>query len=262
MSARKLSARAVAQELLARQRAGESAAVAFDGDGTLWSGDVGEDVFRFATEHGLLREASDRALVELARAHDVAPSGTPSRTARAMFDAYLAGNFPEPTVCEMMTWCYAGFSLAELSELVHEALRQTRFTTRLHRELTHILESARAASIRAVVVSASPRPIVEIAAHAWGFAAPDIAASTAQLSDGVIQPAMDGLLPYARQKCVAARALFGDARWLAAFGDNAFDVEMFQAAELAVAVHPKAALSARLSEAELEYVLLLDHETS
>lgn len=257
MSARaSLDPKQVVERILARHRPGEPAAIAFDGDGTLWAGDVGEDVFTYAVERGLLRDAGGPALEELARAHGIAPSDTPSRTARAMFDAYVAGKFPESTVCEMMTWCYAGYPLDELAGLVQEALHHARFSTRLRAELAHVLESVRAASIRTIVVSASPRPIVELAAHAWGFGSSDIAASTALVSDGVVQPRMAGLLPYGAQKCGAARALFGQARWLAAFGDNAFDVEMFHAAEIAVAVYPKPALRARLSE--LPGIVILD----
>jgi phosphoserine phosphatase len=253
---RTLDAESIVRELASRQHAGEAAAIAFDGDGTLWSGDVGEDVFTFATERGLLRDASGAALSELARAHGIEPAATPSRTARALFDAYLAGKFPESTVCEMMTWCYAGFELAELDTLIAGALEHSGFSTRLRRELAPILEFARKSSLHAVVVSASPRPIVEIAASAWGFPARDVAASTAQVANGRVLPAMAGVLPYGAQKCPAARALFGTARWLAAFGDNAFDVEMFAAAEIAVAVHPKPKLLARL--AELPHVVLFD----
>jgi len=36
--------------------------------------------------------------------------------------------------------------------------------------------------------------------------------------------------------------------WLGSFGDNAFDVDMLRAARVAVAVCPKPALTARLSE--------------
>ena len=46
-------------ELERRLRADRPSALAFDADGTLWSGDVGEDVFRFAVERGRLRDQAD-----------------------------------------------------------------------------------------------------------------------------------------------------------------------------------------------------------
>ena len=59
---------------------------------------------------------------------------------------------------------------------------------------------------------------------------------------------MDGAVPYAEAKLTAGRALFGDARWLAAFGDNVFDIEMLTTAEVGIAVRPKPRLEQRLAE--------------
>jgi phosphatidylglycerophosphatase C len=54
-------------------------------------------------------------------------------------------------------------------------------------------------------------------------------------------------VPYAENKLTAGRALFGDARWLAAFGDNVFDVDMLTTAEVGVAVRPKPRLERELA---------------
>ena len=43
------------------------AAVAFDADGTLWSGDVGEDFFLFCVRERLLKAEASEALHSLAR---------------------------------------------------------------------------------------------------------------------------------------------------------------------------------------------------
>jgi phosphoserine phosphatase len=53
-------------------------------------------------------------------------------------------------------------------------------------------------------------------------------------------------VPYAETKLSAGRDLFGDARWLAAFGDNVFDIDMLTTAELGVAVRPKPKLATEL----------------
>ena len=105
-------------------------------------------------------------------------------------------------------------------------------------------------------ISASPRATVEVAASSWGFAAHDIAASTPRVVSGVIAAEMASAVPYGADKCVAGRALLGTTHWLAAFGDNVFDMEMLLEAELGVAVRPKPALRARL--AEIPGVRLLD----
>jgi len=219
---------------------GRSAALAFDGDGTLWSEDALGELRAAAARHGLSTDGD---------ANDVA---------RRIFDAYIARVFPERDVCSMMTWCYAGFTADELSGYCREVLQRARIGERLHRELEPVLEFARRTGVRAVVVSASPRAAVEAAAELWGFSPSDIAASTPAQSGERIEPRNEGAVPYAEAKVGAGRALFGDSQWLASFGDNVFDVEMFEAARLGVAVRPKVALRTRLPE--LPNVHLLEAE--
>jgi phosphatidylglycerophosphatase C len=252
-----ISATQLVSEL--ERRLGEPCAIAFDADGTLWSGDVGDDVFRFAVARGRLREPARGALEHEARQRGFETFSDVNDTAKHLFDAYVAGRYPERDMCELMTWCYAGHSLTEMRELALEALHESKHADRLHEELRPILEFARARSIRTVVISASPRVTVEQATRVWGFAASDIAASTPNVVDGVITSAMSGAVPYAAGKVAAGRALLGPVRWLASFGDNVFDVEMLQEAELGVAVRPKPALQARLTE--IAGVLQLSVET-
>lgn len=247
-------------ELLARLKdlhahAG-SAVVAFDGDGTLWSGDVGEDVFHRAVTERWLRTDALPALASLAETHGVSRDGDANDVARHIFEAYVAGTFPEREACEVLTWCYAGFELHELETRCREALETAKIGSRLQRELEPALEYCRSAGLRCIVVSASPRVAVEQAASLWGFSSNDIAAATPRLSAGRIAPGMDGVTPYALGKVQAARKLIGQAPWLASFGDNVFDIEMFQAARIGVAVRPKNTLRSRLRE--LENVVLFE----
>ncbi len=252
-----------AKELSARFdpyfQAGSTCALAFDADGTLWSGDVGDDIFRFAVAHGRLREAARAALELQATTRGFDTFADVNATARHLFEAYVARRYPERVMCELMTWCYAGHTLDEMRALVREALAAANHSDRLHEELRPILEHARAAGVRTVVISASPRATVEVAASVWGFAPKDIAASTPLIAEGVICAEMDGAVPYGATKCSAGRALLGDARWVASFGDNVFDLEMLREAEIGVAVRPKPALEARLHE--VPGVFLLDART-
>jgi phosphatidylglycerophosphatase C len=244
------------RELESRLRADRPSALAFDADGTLWSGDVGEDVFRFAVEHGRLRAEARPEIDQQAKSRGFECFADVNATAQQLFEAYLAGNYPEREICELMTWCFAGHSLEEMLELAREALSAAKHDQRLNEELRPILDFARDNAVRAIVISASPRATVELAASAWGFAAHDIAAATPLVVSGVIAPAMASPLPYGACKCVAGRALLGTSHWLGAFGDNVFDLEMLLEAELGVAVRPKPALRARLTE--IPGVRLLD----
>ncbi|MEI9939343.1 MAG: HAD family hydrolase [Pseudomonadota bacterium] len=236
------------RELQSRLHADRPSALAFDADGTLWSGDVGEDVFRFAVGHGRLREAARAEIERQARSRGFECFTDVNATAKHLFDGYLDGRYPEREICELMTWCFAGYTWMEMTELAGEALVAARHAQRLNEELRPILDFARSHDLRTIVISASPRATVELAASAWGFAAQDIVASTPRVVSGVIAAEMASALPYGAGKCVAGRALLGTAHWLGAFGDNVFDLEMLLEAELGIAVRPKPALRARLAE--------------
>jgi phosphoserine phosphatase len=248
MSGRTVTPEQLIAELPRHLDASRQNVLAFDGDGTLWSGDVGEDVFRFALHHGRLREEARAALDTEASTRGFESFADPNATAEHLFDMYVAGRYPEREICELMTWCYAGHSLPEMRALAREALEVSKHAERLHEELRPILSYARAHGVRTVVISASPRVNVEEACRIWGFAPEDIAASTPHVDGNRIASAMAGSVPYAAGKVTAGRALFGDAHWVASFGDNIFDLEMMREAALGVAVRPKPALEARLAE--------------
>jgi phosphoserine phosphatase len=228
---------------------------AFDGDGTLWSGDVGEDVFHLAVTSGLLREEARAALERELVAHGLERGGTSSELAARLFTAYLDGAYPERDACAMMTWCYAGFSRAELVSLARRAFAETDLADRLHRELEPVLDFAREAGLRIVVVSASPQVIVEEAATLWGVGASDVTASRSAFDGERIAARLAAPVPYAEGKPLALRALAPEQELLASFGDNVFDIELLQTARLGVAVRPKPALRMRIPELSRVVVL-------
>ena len=78
---------------------------------------MGEDVFRFAVTHGRLRESCARAELERqARSRGFECFADVNATAKQLFDAYLAGRYPEREICELMTWCFAGHTLPEMTD--------------------------------------------------------------------------------------------------------------------------------------------------
>ncbi|MDF3071663.1 MAG: superfamily hydrolase [Polyangiaceae bacterium] len=226
-----------------------SAVLAFDGDGTLWSGDVGEDLFHAAMREKFLLDEVEPALRAEAARYELPLEGArgASAVAEALFAAYLDGRYPERDTCGMMTWCYAGHTLGEVESFARGVLEGGDMRARLHAELEPILEFADRAGLRCVLVSASPRVIVEPAGALRGFAPADVAAATPAVANGRVLPRLHAAVPYAEHKLTAGRELFGDARWLAAFGDNVFDIEMLTTAEVGVAVRPKPRLAAELA---------------
>jgi len=223
--------------------------VAFDGDGTLWSGDVGEDLMRAALRDSFLLDAALPSLLAEAERHAIAVGAATeaNEIARLLIAAYLAGQYPERDTCAMMTWCYAGRSRLEVEAFAAATLVQEDLASRLHAELSPILDWCDSKGVRRVLISASPRVVVQQAGAFRGFAPGDITAATPAVdASGRLLPYLDGAVPYAEGKLNAGRELFGDARWLAAFGDNVFDIEMLTTAEVGVAVRPKPKLEEQL----------------
>jgi phosphatidylglycerophosphatase C len=223
--------------------------LAFDADGTLWSGDVGEDVFLHATQHGLLRPAALPALQALAREYDIGLFPEANEQARALYDAYLRRELPELHACEMMAWGFAGWGRAELERSVESALEDARLSSRHYAPLASVRTWATERGLPCYVVSASPDFVIEVATKPLGFAQASIAACTpARTSDDVLLPHLAAPLPYLEHKVHALSRVAPGCHLLAAFGDNSFDVPLLRAARLAVAVRPKPALQAVLKE--------------
>jgi phosphatidylglycerophosphatase C len=223
--------------------------LAFDGDGTLWSGDVGEDLFRAAMRAAFLIEDATPGLVAEAEQHRI-PLGSAkdaNAIARVLLAAYLSGQYPERETCAMMSWCYAGHVLADVEDFARAVLKEADLPGRLHEELTPIIEWADKLGVLRVLVSASPRVVVEPAGSVRGFTRANIAAATPAVEAGRILPRLQSPVPYAEAKLSAGRELFGSARWLAAFGDNVFDIDMLTTAEVGIAVRPKPKLEVELA---------------
>ena len=232
-----------------------SAGMVFDADGTLWSGDVGDDLFFHAVEHDLLRDEASRALAHLAGAHGLETRGTPSELALSMYEAQTAGRFPERALYEMMAWCFAGLRVRELTEIAHEALAERGFKGRRLAALTPVLAWARAAGVQTVMVTASPQPVAEVAGATCGFLPEQIEGCRPLVRDDVVQPALSAPIPYGQEKARAGRRLLGETVCLAAFGDSAFDFDMLELARLPVAVRPKPDLLGRLSALDRALIL-------
>lgn len=223
-------------------------AVAFDGDGTLWTGDVGEIVFEYAVERGLLQDTALPRLQEEARSFGAPEHQSPNETARTLYSSYRAGVYPEAAVCEMMVWCYAGMTEAQLQELASEALSAADFARTINERIRPLLDWARESGCRTVVISASPALVVNQAASCLGFDPRDVLGGRPSIVDRSIAPAMLEPLPYGKGKVRAGRRAIGAARWLASYGDSVFDLDMMREARLAVGVRPKPDLERALAQ--------------
>ncbi len=220
--------------------------LAFDADGTLWSGDVSDDVFLHACRDGWLLEAARPALSNLASSVGLDTSGSASHLGMLLFESHKRGLIEEVELYAAMTWCYAGHTLQELTTYAANVLRVENFTSRIRNELSPIIDWARLRNTPCYVVSASPTPIVYLAASQLGFSPDLVIGTNPKTSNGVIVPEIFDSVPYGANKCNLLRRLSGNLVWMACFGDSEFDFEMLECAELAVAVSPKPGLYAKL----------------
>jgi phosphoserine phosphatase len=236
------SAEEVARAVLDVCARDPSAVVAFDGDGTLWSGDVGEDFFFHVLAHVEILEPADRAARELARSHGVEPKPGIKDTLQAMYDAYRAGTFPEPEICELMAWCLAGRTRADAVAISRATHAPGVMADRLRPEIRVVLDALRDAKVETFVVSASPTLVVEVVAESFGWNRAHVVALEAKWDGDVMLPDPVRPIPYDHGKPENLRKRIGMRTLAAAFGDSGFDVALLEAAHVHVAVHPKPAL--------------------
>jgi phosphatidylglycerophosphatase C len=184
-----------------------------------------------------------------AREHGMSDAGTGRDVARRIYDAYREGRFPEERVCELMTWCFAGWTQREVQAFARAVVDEAKLVTRLHGEVLEVLDRARAAGVETILVSASPVAVVLEAAARVGFDGAHVVAAHPRFEGDTMIADVERPIPYAAGKVRRLRERIGAGRTLyAAFGDNGFDVALLASAQVGVAVRPKPRLRERADE--------------
>jgi phosphatidylglycerophosphatase C len=231
--------------------------LATDGDGTLWTGDVGDALFEVTVREGWIGDDALQPLrAELvANLPDEQLPKTAAETVHLMWRRYLEGRFPEDRIWAAMAWCMAGTPLAEVAARAREMLEGPfDLPSRLIPEAIAVLRWADARGVATWLVSSSPRVVVEaaaaIVAREAGVTVPSVLAMTPRIEDGVIRAALDGTLTYGEGKATALDEALAESKRsiLAAMGDNAPDVAMLRRARVPLAIRPKPALRAIIGE--------------
>jgi phosphoserine phosphatase len=199
---------------------------AFDCDGTLWSGDVGEGFFRWEMERGLISE-------EIAS------------WARARHADYRNGLVDEDTMCGEMVTLHAGLADADLQAAadtyVNESLVKSIFPAM--RELVQQLHTH---GCEIWAVSSSNQWVVRAGASHFGIPPERILSAEVFIENGLIT---DRLLrvPSGPGKPRALRDVVGRTPDVA-FGNSKWDADMLAMAKAGFAVNP----SPELEEAARE----------
>ncbi len=216
-------------------------AIATDCDGTVWSGDIGEDVFVHFTRHGDLREPAASAVLVEARAFDLDTSGAPLDVLKRYYEAFTKGAVPEERMYEMMVWCFGGWRRDEVVKFVDQVLVEENLAARIFPEMHALLDAVRP-STAIVLVSGSPDFVIKRACHMLGVDEDHVVAARSRWDGDVMLADVERPITYAHGKVVNFRASFPDAHLHAAFGDSAFDYELLAESRFPVMVRPKQAL--------------------
>lgn len=224
------------------------ALLAFDADGTLWSGDVGIDNFEALLAEKAILPAALPMLQREARHANLATASDPTAQARILYDAFLGDVYEEEAAFRMMACAFAGFRELEVHAFAAAVAAKTSLGARLHPEVLPILAWAKARGVPVYVVSASHSIVVQSSLEFVKLSVAGLFAMRQGLDDGVLAARVVEPVTYGAGKTAALSAGVAGKTLLGAFGDSAFDLHLLRAAQLAVAVRPKPALAARAGE--------------
>jgi phosphatidylglycerophosphatase C len=244
----------------ARRAANGRALLAFDADGTLWSGDVGFDLFKAALAERALRPEARDALA--AEAHGAGLSAEPGDDANAialrLFAAWAAGDYDDGRAFRMMAWAFAGHDTASMQSLSERALATAGVEARIHAPVRAVIDWAHRAEVEVWIVSASPRAVVEAGGRLLAVPADRVLAVTPLREGDRLLASLEEPVPYDVGKPAALLAAAAGATVLGAFGDSASDGPMMRLARIAVAVEPHPRLRALCAELSHLVELIVD----
>jgi phosphatidylglycerophosphatase C len=226
-------------------QASSGAALAFDADGTLWSGDIGIDAFKALLEKRGVRPLAQAALRAEAELFGVETSDDPNDQAEELYLAYQRRTYPEGRAFAMMAWVFAGYREEEVTAFAAELVERVALATRVHAEVLAVVRWALGQSIERLVVSASPIAMMRVAIEHLALPMTGLFAMSPAVEQGVIQPRVVEPVTHGPGKMAALRAGAPGRALLGAFGDSAFDLPMLCQAQVAVAVRPQPELRAR-----------------
>jgi phosphoserine phosphatase len=188
----------------------------FDCDGTLWSGDAGEQFFDWELKQGVL-------------ANDLV------RWARARYADYKAGKVSEEDMCGEMVTIHKGLKEAEVLRLSGEFF-ESNFSHNIFPEMRRLIAKLEKSSCDVWAVSSTNEWIIRQAMTHFGIAKEKILAAAVQIENGVVTDRLVRV-PSGIGKPKAILEVIGRPPD-AAFGNSRWDTKMLEIARYAVAVNP------------------------
>jgi phosphoserine phosphatase len=200
---------------------------AFDCDGTLWSGDVGERFFDWELREGALVPASSEACM------------------RDRYASYKRGEVEEATMCGEMVMMHHGISEAKIMEAASSFFERF-FVEQIFPEMRELVVRLQQNGCEVWAVSSSNEWVIRAGMKHFGIPESRVLAAKVELDGGM---ATDRLIrvPSGPGKPEALRMVMKKGID-AAFGNSRWDTEMLAMAKHAVAVNPNPDLELTASE--------------
>jgi phosphoserine phosphatase len=194
----------------------EPSVVAFDCDGTLWSGDAGETFFDWEIRRGVVSDEVGRAM-------------------RARYQEYKAGKVSEDDMCGEMVTMHKGLTEAEVMAAATEFMTSA-FPGRVFPEMRHLVRRLRENGCDVWAVSSSNEWVIRAGMVQFGVPQNRILAAKVELDRGIVTDRLI-CVPSGPGKTKALGEVV-QKNLDAAFGNSRWDTEMLAYAEHAFAVNP------------------------
>jgi phosphoserine phosphatase len=192
------------------------ALAAFDCDGTLWSGDVGESFFRWELSQGIV---SDEIV----------------RWAGPRYEQYRAGRVPEEVMCGEMVTMHRGLREAAVQDAAIRYFDQF-FAANVFPEMRSVVDGLRQQGCQVWAVSSSNEWIIQAGMRYFDIPSERILAAAVEVVGGIVTDRLTRVPsgPGKPQAILRAAGRAPDA----AFGNSRWDHEMLAMAKYAFAVNP------------------------
>ncbi len=206
----------------------EPRVAAFDCDGTLWSGDVGEGFFDWELRDGyLFGDGPSREIL--------------SRKWRDRYGAYKRGEVDETTMCGEMVTMHEGISAARMMEAATRFFDQF-FVVQIFPEMQELVRRLEQTGCEIWAVSSSNEWVIRAGMKHFGIPEDHVLAAKVEL-DGDLASNRLIRVPSGAGKPQALREVVG-REIDAALGNSRWDTEMLALAKHAFAVNPNPDLEA------------------
>ena len=195
---------------------------AFDCDGTLWSGDAGENFFAWEIDKGVVSPEVARAM-------------------RDRYAEYKAGKVTEEDMCGEMVSMHNGLTETVMMTAAREFM-SSAFPGRIFPEMMDLVRRLQQQGCEIWVVSSSNEWIIRAGLEQFGIDADRILAAKAQMNGELVSESLVRV-PSGPGKPKALREVV-NREIDAAFGNSHWDTEMLMMAKHAFAVNPNPDLEA------------------